>query len=145
MKDLTKGNIYKTFFLFGLPLVLAGVLTQAYSVINSVIAGKFLGETGLAVTGVTAPLDNFVNSVFFGFGVGFAVYLTRLFSSKEYGKLKHSFFTCYIVTAVLLIIVESLLVIFYNPLEKVLQIDEAIQRDSFIYFLYLDLRKYSWC
>ena len=137
MKDLTKGNIYKTFFLFGLPLVLAGVLTQAYSVINSVIAGKFLGETGLAVTGVTAPLDNFVNSVFFGFGVGFAVYLTRLFSSKEYGKLKHSFFTCYIVTAVLLIIVESLLVIFYNPLEKVLQIDEAIQRDSFIYFFIL--------
>ncbi len=137
MKDLTKGNIYKTFFLFGLPLVLAGVLTQAYSIINSVKAGKFLGETGLAVTGATAPLDNFVNSVFWGFGVGFAVYLTRLFSSKEYGKLKQSFFTCYIIIAVLLIIVEALLVIFYNPLEKVLKIDETIQKDTFIYFFIL--------
>ena len=28
MKDLTSGNVYKTFFLFGLPMVLSGLLSQ---------------------------------------------------------------------------------------------------------------------
>ena len=51
MKDLTKGNIYKTFFFFGLPLVLSGLLTQTYSVIDTAIAGHFLGEKALAAMG----------------------------------------------------------------------------------------------
>ena len=44
MKDLTKGNIYKTFLLFAIPLVLSGVLSQGYSIINTILAGKLLGD-----------------------------------------------------------------------------------------------------
>ena len=47
MKDLTKGNIYKTFFTFGLPLVLSGLFSQLYQKIDTAIAGKFLGDEGL--------------------------------------------------------------------------------------------------
>ena len=64
MKDLTKGNMYKTFFLFGLPLVLSGLLSQMYSTIDTAIAGRFLGETGLASIGATAPLITFISSLF---------------------------------------------------------------------------------
>jgi hypothetical protein len=103
MKDLTKGNIYKTFFLFGLPLVLSGVLTQAYTIVNSVIAGRFLGETGLASTGATAPLDTFIDSIFWGLGAGFSVYIAKLFTANENGKLKASFRTCYALFAIFLI------------------------------------------
>lgn len=50
MKDLTSGNVYKTFFLFGLPMVLSGLLSQMYGIIDTSIAGKLIGETGLAAT-----------------------------------------------------------------------------------------------
>ena len=141
MKDLTKGNIYKTFFLFGLPLVLSGVLTQAYSIVNSVIAGRFLGETGLAATGATAPLDTFIESVFWGFCAGFAVYIAKLFTAKENGKLKASFRTCYALFAVLLVAIQLLLIVFYSPLERLLKIDTTLRKDAFVYFALLRIAK----
>ena len=134
MKDLTKGNIFKTFFLFGLPLVLSGILTQAYSIIDSSIAGHFLGEVGLASTSATTPLATFINSMFWGFCVGFSVYVARLFSAKEYHKLKSAFYTCLILIFVLGFVFGGLLTLFYKPLAELLHIDPALRRDSFLYF-----------
>ena len=62
MRDLTKGNIYKTFLVFALPLVFSGVLSQMYGIVDSVIAGQYLGEVGLAATGVSAPFITFISS-----------------------------------------------------------------------------------
>ena len=63
MKDLSEGNIYKNFILFAIPLVGAGLFSQFYSVFDTVIAGKFLGENGLAAIGATAPFITFVSSM----------------------------------------------------------------------------------
>ena len=62
MKDLTKGNTLKTFLIFAIPLVLGGVLSQGYNLVDTIIAGKMLGDTGLAAIGATAPLISFVSS-----------------------------------------------------------------------------------
>ena len=134
MKDLTKGNIFKTFFLFGLPLVLSGVLTQAYSIIDSAIAGQFLGEIGLAATSATTPLNTFISSAFWGFCVGFSVYIARLFAAKEYRKLKSAFYTCLLLVMALGFIVGGAMILLYEPLADLLKIDEGIHRNSFVYF-----------
>ena len=107
MKDLTKGNIYKTFFFFGLPLVLAGVLTQSYDLIDSSIAGKFLGERGLATISSISPLSIFISSMFWGFCVGFSVYIARLFSAQEYAKLKSAFYTCLLMIFILGVVIGA--------------------------------------
>ena len=67
MKDLTQGNIYKVFIFFAIPLVLSGLLSQAYGVINTMIAGKFLGEDGIAAIGSTNSFTELISSVFWGF------------------------------------------------------------------------------
>ena len=54
VKNLSEGNIYKSFILFALPLIGAGLFSQFYSVFDTVIAGKFLGEHGLGAIGATA-------------------------------------------------------------------------------------------
>ena len=134
MKDLTKGNIFKTFFLFGAPLVLAGILTSAYSIINSAIAGQFLGEVGLATTSATSPLESFINSAFSGFCVGFSMYIARLFANKEYGKLKSAFYTCLLLISLLGFIFGGTMILLYEPLADLLKIDARIRTDSFRYF-----------
>ena len=95
MKDLTQGNIFKTFFLFGFPLVLSGLLSQTYNVIDTAIAGKFLGESGLASIGATSPLITFFSSLFWGFGVGVPVYAAKLYGRGDYDKIKKSFHSTY--------------------------------------------------
>ena len=56
MKDLTKGNIYKTFLLFAIPMVLSSLLSQAYSTIDTIMAGKLLGDNALAAIGALSHL-----------------------------------------------------------------------------------------
>ena len=88
MKDLTSGNIYKNFILFGLPSVLTTVLTLAQQTINTAVAGRYLSEEGLAAVGAMSGTIQLVNSAIWGAGVGFAVYIAKVFGSKNYKKLK---------------------------------------------------------
>ena len=90
MKDLTKGNIYKTFFAFGVPLVLSGLFSQLYTIVDTIIAGKFIGEHALAAIGATEPCIKFIQSIFWGFGVGFSIYIARLYGAGEYAKIKNA-------------------------------------------------------
>lgn len=121
--------------------MLSGVLTQAYSIIDSSIAGKFLGEFGLAATSATAPLDTFISSMFWGFCVGFSVYIARIFASKEYGKLKSAFYTCLVLIFVIASVVGIALILFYEPLADLLKIDAALRRDAFVYFAVIQAGK----
>ena len=93
MKDLTKGNIYKTFFVFGFPLVLSGMLSMAFNTVDTVIVGRFLGTKALAALGATSPLIMFVSALFWGYSVGCSIYMAKLFGAKEYQKLKSVFYS----------------------------------------------------
>ena len=84
MKDLTSGNIYKNFFVFALPMVLAGVLSQMYHTIDTIIAGKLIGDSALAAIGATSPFVSFTNSFFWGYSCGVGIYVANLFGAKKY-------------------------------------------------------------
>lgn len=135
MKDLTKGNIVKTFFLFGLPLVLAGVLTQAYSTVNTIIAGKFLGDSGLAAIGATAPLITLINSVLWGYGIGFSVYLAKLYALGEHKQIKSAIFTNFFIMFAVCTSLCVLLIIFHRQVFTLLRIEESLQEEAFLYFV----------
>ena len=83
MKDLTKGNIYKTFLFFAIPLVLAGFLSQAYSIIDTMIAGKILDYTGLASIGSTSAVIEFFTSTFLRLRNGFFNLCGKTFRRKR--------------------------------------------------------------
>ncbi|MBQ8323103.1 MAG: hypothetical protein IJX91_03970 [Clostridia bacterium] len=136
MKDLTKGNIYKTFFLFGLPLVLSGLLSQAYGIIDTAIAGKFLGDRGLAAMGATAPLITFISSLFWGLSSGFSVYVARLFSSGEYKKIKSAVYTMWLIMLIACVSVAVLFISLHAPLFDLLNIEAGLRDAAFRYFAF---------
>ena len=135
IKDLTQGNIYKTFLLFAIPLILSGFLSQAYSIIDTIIAGKALSEHGLAAIGATSALNTLLSSIFWGYGTGYSIYLARLFGAKDYKRLKTSIYVNYSAMILAIILVSILIVFFKEPIFDVLKIDTAIREDAGIYFV----------
>lgn len=135
MKDLTKGNIYKTFILFAIPLVLSGILTNAFGIVNSIIAGKFLGADGIAATGATSELVTFISSVFWGYSTGVSVYTAVLFGSKNYEQLKTSLFSNTIILTIASIIVSLAVIFFRNPIFDFLKVDPSIRNEAMKYFV----------
>ena len=88
MKDLTSGNIYKTFFLFSIPLILSSVFSQAFGIIDTSIASLFLGSKGLAALGSSSNVIAVIESVFWGMNAGIGVYLSNSFGAKNYDDFK---------------------------------------------------------
>lgn len=134
MKDLTKGNIYKTFILFAIPLVLTGFLTMAYNIIDTVIAGKFLGEQGLAAVGATSAFITLASSVVWGFCSGFSMYVAKLFGEKNYKEIKSSVYCNTFIFTVICLTITALTLLFRDNIYNFLKIDEKIVGDASIYF-----------
>ncbi len=134
MRDLTRGNIYKTFFLFGFPLVIAGLFSQLHSTINTAIAGHFLGSDGLAAIGATSPLLTLVSSVLWGYSGGYSIYIARLFGAGEYKKIKSSILSNCLVMAGAGTAIALLFLCFNQPLFDLLQVEDSIRGAAFAYF-----------
>lgn len=50
-RDLTKGAIVKSLWLFALPLMLGNVLKQLYNLVDTWVVGRYLGKRALAAVG----------------------------------------------------------------------------------------------
>ncbi|MBR7132877.1 MAG: hypothetical protein IKD04_05040 [Clostridia bacterium] len=134
MKDLTRGSMCRNFLLFAIPMVLAGVLSQAYHTINTIIAGKMIGEAGLAAIGATSPLITFFNSVFWGYGTGIGIYVASLFGAKRYYRLKTVVINNVVAVSAVIFLLSLMMVVFRKQFYAVLQIDAAVIYEADIYY-----------
>lgn len=135
MRDLTKGNIYKTFILFAIPMVLSGVLSQCYSVVNTIIAGKLLGENSLAVIGSVSPLETLINSLFWGYGMGVGIFACQLFGAKKYYRMKSVIVNNFIFLSVVAVLISVLVIVFKSTVYSFLSVDKAIVEECNRYFV----------
>ena len=49
-RDLTKGAIVKSLWLFALPLMLGNVLQQLYNLVDTWVVGRYLGKRALGAS-----------------------------------------------------------------------------------------------
>ncbi len=136
MKDLTQGNIYKNFFLFSIPIVLSTLLSSAFSIINTSIAGLFLGAEGLASTSVTASYIIIMSYLITGQSYGLSVYAANLFGAKDYQRLKHVFYSNVFLVFCVLVCFAGLSILFSTPILHFLNVDEHIFDDASRYFVF---------
>lgn len=134
MRDLTKGNTVKTFLLFAIPIVLAGIINEAYTVIDTIMAGKFLGEVGLAAIGATSSFINFTSALFWGFGTGLSIYVAKLFGAGEFLQIKRVIYTAFSIMAAASIIISAVCVVFYDAIFDLLKVDSTIRHEAFMYY-----------
>lgn len=134
MKNLTEGNIYKNFLLFAIPMILSSVITQASETINTIVAGTYLQEEGLAATGANAALTTFVSSIFWGYNMGFAVYIAKLFGAGRYAKLKSTMYYNLVLLSASVLAVSALLIVFRHPIYRMMNVDPEILTEADRYF-----------
>ena len=55
-RDMTAGSPLRLLTAFTLPALAGNLLNQVYSITDSIIVGRYLGQTSLAAIGVTMPI-----------------------------------------------------------------------------------------
>lgn len=89
--DMTKGHPLKLLLAFTLPALLSNFLSQVYSLTDSIIVGKVLGNQALDAIGVTMPIILLIVSLVIGVNIGCGVLMAQSFGKKEYGQVRHIF------------------------------------------------------
>lgn len=100
-KDLTQGSPRTVLWMYTLPLFVSVVFQQLYNIADSVIAGKFAGESALAAVGASYPITMIFMAIAIGSNIGCSVVISRLFGAKEFQAMKTAVSTTLISSLVL--------------------------------------------
>lgn len=90
-KDMTVGSPLKLLTAFTLPALAGNLLNQVYSITDSIIVGRYLGQTSLAAIGVTMPIVLLTAAMVIGLNVGVGILLSQAFGRKDIDQMRHTF------------------------------------------------------
>ena len=88
VKDLTVGSPMKLILSFMLPLLFGLLFQQFYSMVDTVVVGKFLGVDALAGVGSTGSINFLVLGLCNGVCAGFAIPVAQKFGQKDFEGLR---------------------------------------------------------
>ena len=86
-QDMTQGSPLKCLLLFSVPLLIGNVAQLAYSTVDSIVVGRFVGDAALSAIGVASPILNLFLVLFIAIGSGVMVMVAQYFGAKEYDNL----------------------------------------------------------
>ncbi len=135
VKKLTEGNIYGNFLLYSIPLLLSSLLSQAYALIDAVIAGKFINEFALGAISATASYDTVFYSFFNGFAAGFSIYIAHLFGKKALSAIKRDVLHMTVFLVGLSVFLSAVSIMLRDPIMNYLKIDPILRSDAELYFV----------
>lgn len=87
-KDLTVGSPTKLILEFSLPLLLGMLFQQVYSLMDTIIVGKFLSVSALAAVGSTGSITFLILGFCQGVCAGFSLPIAQAFGAKDERALK---------------------------------------------------------
>ena len=71
-----------------LPLLLGNWLQLSYNAIDTIIAGRFIGQNALAAEGIAGPVMNLVILAITGLCIGAGVLMSEAFGAKDFNRLQ---------------------------------------------------------
>ncbi len=133
INDMTKGNVSEKILGFFFPMLFTNILQQMYSVADTAVVGKGIGDSALAAVGIIAAVSLFITGFSMGLTNGFSVMIAQSFGCADYGKMRktvrQSVSLC-IITAVFLTLCSLL---FIRQILIIMHTDSSILNDTLTY------------
>jgi putative MATE family efflux protein len=133
MHDLTNGKEGKLIFQFAAPMLLGNVFQQLFSVVDSIVVGKFVGKEALAAVGASFPVIFIMVSMIIGLVMGTTVVISQYFGAKDFVRVKRAIDTMYIYCAVAGVIATIIGILISEPLLRLLGLPEDIMPQAVQY------------
>ena len=85
---MTSGSTMKLILGFAVPLLMGMLFQQVYSLVDTIIVGRFLGVSALAAVGATGSINFLIIGFCQGICNGFALPVAQRFGAKDYDGLR---------------------------------------------------------
>lgn len=131
--DLTVGKSEKVLWRFCLPLFGSIIFQQLYNIADSLVAGKFIGESALAAVGNSYEITLIFIAFAFGCNIGGSVIVAQLFGAKRLADMKTAVSTTFLASGVLCAILMAAGLPLCNELLSLINTPVEIMEDSALY------------
>ena len=129
-QNLLTGSVPKKLAAFAFPLLLANILQSFYNVVDMLVVGQIVGDTGLAAINNASKLCYIINSICIGMTMGGAVLIAQYKGANDKKGQTETFQALTILSFVSALLVTVIGLIFYQPLFRVLNVPADAYQDA---------------
>ncbi len=82
-QDMTAGRPLSVLAKFSVPLLIGNFTQQLYNTVDSIIVGRYIGDTALAAVGTAGPILNLLLVLFMGIATGAGILSAQYFGAQD--------------------------------------------------------------
>ena len=128
LNDLLSGNVWKTLITFSFPFMISSLLQMLYNTVDTVVVGQFVGSAGISAVSLSGNLVNLSITACTGFSTAGQILIAQFMGAGRKGEVKKVISTLAFLIGISAIVLGILVIIFLNPLLRLLSTpDEAFQ------------------
>ena len=131
--DMTTGSPFKHILGFMIPTLVGFLFQQFYSVADTVIIGRNLGEDSLAAVGATGCLNFMIIGFCIGVCTGFAIPIAQKFGAKDYSGMRRFVANSIWAASIIAVIMTTVVCILCMSILRGLNTPSNIINESYTY------------
>lgn len=133
IQNMTEGAPGQLIFTFALPLMVGNVFQQLYTVVDTMVVGKYLGVGALAALGAADWMNWMMLGIVQGFTQGCAIRMAREFGAGDYARLRNVIGNAGVLSALFSLLLAGAGQLAARPVLVLLQTPGDILGDALLY------------
>ena len=134
-KDMTSGSPTRLILRFTIPLIFGNLFQQFYSMVDTIIVGRFLGSQSLAAVGSTGSLNFLILGFCLGLCSGFAIPVSQQFGAKDMASMRRYVGNTIWLSAGASVIFTVLTVLLCRPMLQWMNTPADIIDEAYLYIV----------
>lgn len=130
---MTAGNPEQLLLRFTVPTMIGNLLHQVYSITDSMIVGRVLGQSSLAAIGCTAPIIMLLAALMVGVNVGVSILLSQMYGKHDMAAVRRAFANSLYIGAVIAVLLAGAGFLLAEPILRWMNTPEAALREAVAY------------
>ena len=124
--DMTKGSPSKLITKFNIPIIIGNIFQQLYSMVDTIIVGRFIGVDALAAVGATGSVSFLILGFTQGLTTGFTVLTAQRFGAGDREGMRKSIGSAAILSVIVTIVMTAVSMAGMDSLLRVMNTPEDI-------------------
>lgn len=133
--DMTKGSTTKLIIRFIIPLIIGNVFQQFYSMVDTIIVGRYVGVKALAAVGATGTIMFLIIGFMQGLTTGFTVLTAQRFGAGDMEGLKKTVGNAAILSLIITVVMTAASLLGMDFILKIMNTPEDIYEMSRSYIM----------
>ena len=133
VRDMTQGSPIRLIIAFAIPLFIGNIFQQVYSMVDTMVVGYHLGDTGIAAIGATAALYSLLINFANGLNNGYGIIVTQRFGAHDWKKMRQAIAGMMILDAAICLSLTAVAVVFLRPLMVFLNTPDSVFDTAYTY------------